>query len=477
MWITSPALAQTVLFHDGFNIDGPNIDRTKWTGPATAYFLGRTQLRLASAPVAVVGGAAVLTFDTFNSATPGTFRGVEIETNQYFPVSTGLAFEARVKPAANLPRGLVTSLFSYVFRDLGGGVRQQDEIDWEFLTNQLVGRTQPVVSTNVYVDEFLGAGSPVLVGLPDTVVLGEWNTLRVEWYPNRVHWLVNGQLVFERTDRVPNDAMSVRLNFWAPDSNWTAAYSSALTPAATAAQNQTFQYLVDYVTVYRLPGLATADLDSDGRFSIDDLYRISRTNQDVNATGTIDTDDQQAVAFPLRAREVELMAGRSPRTIVVNPGFDAAAPNGPITRWTMYGNTIGNVSRSSEAPRNDGSALKIFGQFTGGTNESGAYQDFDIRAGRTITARVWARQRCADRFTGANTATLNLRFLNAAGAIISTSTVLAGNASTPCDQYALVTLTATAPPGTVTTRLLLRVNQPASAGGAVHFDDVELSVQ
>jgi hypothetical protein len=90
---------------------------------------------------------------------------------------------------------------------------------------------------------------------------------------------------------------------------------------------------------------------------------------------------------------------------------------------------------------------------------------------------VWARQRCADRFTGANTATLNLRFLNAAGAIISTSTVLAGNASTACDQYAQVTLTAIAPPGTVTTRLLLRVNQPASAGGAVHFDDVELSVQ
>ena len=474
--ITSPAKAQTVLFHDGFNTDGPNISRFNWLGPTSSYLLGRTALRLATAPVPVQNGAAVLTLSTYNPGQPGTLLGTEIETNAYFPVGTGLAFEARVKPAANLPRGVVCSLFSYVFRNLGGGLFQQDEIDWEFLTNQINGRTQPLVATNVYTDEFQGAGSPVLVGLPNAVILDAWNTFRIEWYTNRVRWLVNGQLVFERTDRVPNDAMSVRLNFWAPDTGWTGAYSGDITATTNPALNQTFSYFVDYVTVWRLPGLSTADLDGDGKFNTDDLYRISRMNADRNGDGAIDDLDQQAVAFPLRNLESQFMASQPARPIIVNPGFDANALNGSLTAWTFYGNNSGNVSRSSQISRTEGYALKLFGQFSGAANESGAYQDLDMRAGRQVTVSVWSTQQCTDHFTGANTANLDIRFISATGNIISTATVLASNAAAPCDTFRQCTVTATAPVGTTKARILLRMNQPAMAAGAVHFDDVEISV-
>ncbi len=474
---TTAASGQTVLFHDGFNTDGPNINRFKWVGPTSSYLLGRTALRLATSPVPVQDGAAVLTLSTYNPGQLGTLLGTEIETNQYFPVGTGLAFEARVKPAANLPRGIVCSLFSYVFRNLGGGVIQQDEIDWEFVTNQIVGRTQPIVATNVYVDEFQGAGSPVLVGLPNAIIMDQWNTFRIEWYSNRVRWLVNGQLVFERTDRVPNDAMSVRLNFWAPDTNWPAAFSTDINPTTNPALNQTFSYLVDYVTVWRLPGLSTADLDGDGRFTIDDLHRISLTNADRNGDGVISDLDQQAVAFPLRNLEAQFMAGLPARPIIVNPGFDSNAPNGPITAWTFYGNVGSNVSRSSQISRTEGYAIKLFGRFTGTPNECGAFQDLDIRAGKRVTASVWATQQCTDRFTGGNTASLDIRFISAAGATISTATVLASSAAAPCDTWRQSSVTATAPPGTVKTRIVVRMNQPAMAAGAVHFDDVEVSVQ
>ena len=471
------ASGQTVLFHDGFNTDGPNVNRLKWTGPIQTYQLGRTALRLATAPVPVQNGAAVLTLSTYNPGRLGTLLGTEIETNQYFSVGTGIAFEARVKPAANLPRGIVCSLFSYVFRNLGGGIIEQDEIDWEFVTNQINGRTQPIVATNVYVDEFLGAGSPVLVGLPNAVILDAWNTFRIEWYSNRVRWLVNGQLVFERTDRVPDDAMSVRLNFWAPDTGWTAAYSSDISATTNPALNQTFSYFVDYVTVWRLPGLSTADLDGDGRFNIDDLYRISLTNAERNGDGAVNDLDQQAVAFPLRNLEAQFMAGEPARPILVNPGFDSNAPNGPITAWTFYGNIGSNVSRSSQISRTEGFAIKLFGRFTGAPNECGAYQDLDIRAGKQVTASVWATQQCTDRFTGTNTASLDIRFLSATGVTLSTATALASNAAAPCDTWRQCTVTSTAPVGTVKARIRVRMNQPAMAAGAVHFDDVEVSVQ
>ena len=479
LWVAlaSPAAAQTVLFHDGFNTDGPNINRFRWTGPTSNYLLGRTALRLATSPVPIQNGAAVLTLSTYNPGEPGTLLGTEIEINQYFPASTGLAFEARVKPAANLPRGIVCSLFSYVFRNLGGGLFQQDEIDWELLTNQINGRTQPLVVTNVYTDEFQGAGSPVLVGLPNAVILDAWNTFRIEWYTNRVRWLINGQLVFERTDRVPDDAMSVRLNFWAPNTNWPGAYSPDLMPTTSPALNQTFSYFVDYVTVWRLPGLSTADLDGDGKFNTDDLYRISLVNTERNGDGTVNDLDQQAVAFPLRNLETQFMAGEPARPIIVNPGFDSNAPNGPITAWIFYGNNSGNVSRSSQISRTEGHALKLFGQFTGNSNECGAYQDLDVRAGKRVTASTWSTQQCTDRFTGANTASLDIRFISATGTTISTATVLASNAAAPCDTFRQCTVTATAPAGTTKARILLRMNQPAMAAGAVHFDDVEISVQ
>jgi hypothetical protein len=46
--------------------------------------------------------------------------------------------------------------------------------------------------------------------------------------------------------------MNIRLNFWAPDSSWAAAYDPGLQPTANLAANQSYRYDIDYVKVSTL---------------------------------------------------------------------------------------------------------------------------------------------------------------------------------------------------------------------------------
>ncbi len=474
---------QTVLFSDDFATNASDVNRAIWDNPSPGWVIGRTFLRTYSAyPVPVTNGYAELRMDTYNAFAnpPGsTVLGTEIATRTYYPVGKGLAFEARVWIDPLLPRGTITSLFSYVFRDLGGGNLQQDEIDWEFLSNKFVGVPMPQVSTNVYKDEFLGAGQPAEFGVPAATMQGVWNTFRVEWYPDRVRWLMNGRPVFQRFDRVPNDAMNVRLNFWAPDSNWAAAYSSQLQGATSAAQNVTYRYRVDYVRVFALPGFADDDLTGDGRMDIEDLYRLNRTPQDVNGDAAFNAEDVRAMMLVLRELEpLDVMDGAQPSKfpIVANPGFEALIPASPLLGWSVFGNSTGNVLREDITPRSGAYHLKMFGQFNNTTNQSGIYQDVPVRPGQSITVATWARHVTGDAMSGANVAYLDLLFRDAQGQTIETNNITALTAASARDVHLPVTVTRMAPADAVAARVQLRFFQQGNAGGAAQFDDVDISL-
>lgn len=469
------ASAQTVLLRDDFNGSAPDVNRAVWTGPAAGHpALGRTFLRPGTAPIPIVNGAAVLRLDTFNASAAGwALLGSEISTRTLYSVGTGVAFEARVMPAADIPRGAVASVFTYVIRDVGGGRLEQDEIDWEILTNLVQGQSPPQVWTNVYVNEFLGAGSPVALAAPKVKPVGAWNTYRIEWYPGRVRWLLNGRVVMDRTDRVPNDAMNLRLNFWAPASDWPQAFSADLQPVGTFFQNRSFEYLVDWAMVTRLPGFADRDADGDGRFNVDDLYRMARTTTDANADGAANAEDVRAVELPLREAEAAVMARDGAPAILVNPSFEAATPGGPVTGWSTFGSTIGNVLRDGECPRTGGVSLKIYGQFNGQTNQSGAQQTIRVSGGQTLAVTAFARHPCGDRLAGANAASVEVQFLSGSGAAVGgpvSATAL--TAGSPCDVHIPVTLTALVPAQATTARVRLVLRQQGNAVGAVHFDDV-----
>lgn len=205
-------------------------------------FFGRTQLRPPSQPLEVANGVLRLRLDTYNptARTPGdSFWGSEIDTRQEFSVAGGVTFLARVRVVGPIPGGMVASLFSYATR---GGVR--DEIDFELLTNDSANNR---VLTNVFkADGFNVPGRPQFVS---GASLTEFNELEVDWFSDRIRWKVNGRVVREELDRIPDQPMTIRLNFWAPAADFPEAFDASLRPASSARDNQIFFYEVDYVEI------------------------------------------------------------------------------------------------------------------------------------------------------------------------------------------------------------------------------------
>jgi hypothetical protein len=253
-----------VLLEDEF--DGSALDPALWFQPVgEGTFLGRTQLRPPEYPVEVADGVARLVLHTHNptAGVPGdSFFGSEIVSQQVFSPAQGeggIAIEARVRLVPPLAPGLVGSLFAYDL--VGPGIR--DEIDVELLTNfALAGGGE--ILTNVFDDAAFsqpGAFAAVAVwGLEPT----GFNTYTVWWRPDRIQWFVNGSLVRQELAVLPQTPLRVRLNLWAPDAGFAAAYSAALQPTPDPLSNQVFATEVDRVTVTTLPepelafGLAAA---------------------------------------------------------------------------------------------------------------------------------------------------------------------------------------------------------------------------
>jgi hypothetical protein len=242
------AQAETeVLLRDDFN--APPLDTSKWsvpTGPGT--FLGRTQIRPPSSTLSITGGSIRLQLDTYNpwSRVPGdSFLGSEIGTVDTYEIEDGLIVEARVRLVSPLPGGLVGSLFSY---GLSGDVR--DEIDFELLSNDLVAAEERVL-TNVFDSHnFIFPGVHAHAGVAGLDLDG-FHVYRIEWFPDRVIWYVDNVFVREETGTVPDDPQNIRLNFWAPDTFFKAAYDARLVPAAAPEDNEIYFYEVDWVKIRR----------------------------------------------------------------------------------------------------------------------------------------------------------------------------------------------------------------------------------
>ncbi len=250
--LSAPADAgHIVLLRDDF--DGSSLDTSKWfvpTGDGT--FFGRTQIRPPSVPLTVADGVIRLQLDTYNPSAqvPGdSFFGSEIDTLESYAVESGLSFFARVRIVGGAPGGLVGSLFSFVFLP---GIPGHDEIDFELLSNDVVAAQERVL-TNVFDDDdFSQPGDPVFANVA-RLDLTAWHVYEIRWTATRIEWYVDSALVRVETETVPDEPQNVRLNFWAPDMFFTAAYDAALQPAAAPEDNEVYYYEVDFVEVRRLP--------------------------------------------------------------------------------------------------------------------------------------------------------------------------------------------------------------------------------
>jgi beta-glucanase (GH16 family) len=258
--LATPAAASTLFFDD---FTAGTLNTTNW-GVGT-WQLGRTQL--GNTPT-LAGGVATLRLDTYNPANTTLLRGSEIYTNASFtPGSTGIDLEARVRTNMTAA-GAVTSLFTYT----GGGVAGDPsyEIDYEILTKQLAQNkvlattwnnwTETPGQSNDGIHHQTNDPTNAAGQTPAGADLTQWNTLRIRWLPTSTEWYVNDVLFYQTANAHPTTATPLRLNFWAPNSNWTSAYDPSLTPAATVGANTSYTYDVDYVRVSTVPEPASVSL-------------------------------------------------------------------------------------------------------------------------------------------------------------------------------------------------------------------------
>ncbi len=175
---------------------------------------------------------------------------------------------------------------------------------------------------------------------------------------------------------------------------------------------------------------------------------------------------------------------------LLNPGFEI----GELSNWQTYGSGFNTLLQhvSSVPVRSGTNVFKVFGQFTGGENYSGLYQDLPTAPGMSYTANGWAYTPANDRLAGANTAWIEVTFRDAGLSILGFYRSAIFTADTPAGDWHNLTVTnhlnpATyqiigsvtdliAPAGAELVRYQVVFRQPATAAGAVLFDDLNLAL-
>jgi len=183
--------------------------------------------------------------------------------------------------------------------------------------------------------------------------------------------------------------------------------------------------------------------------------------------------------------------------ILANAGFETGDPTG----WVKYGvydfNTTNNVyyngcNCGSNVWIYDGRfSGKTYGQFTGGENYNGEYQDVGVAAGSVLSADCWVYTSTQDHIGGANNAWVEVHFIDAGNndlALFKSQTITTDPATLALDAWVNFPVTnqvspttgpvstLLAPPGTVKARYQIVFHQPVNDGGSVYWDDARLNL-
>ena len=168
-----------------------------------------------------------------------------------------------------------------------------------------------------------------------------------------------------------------------------------------------------------------------------------------------------------------------PELMVENGDFEIN--NGSLSNWTVFGSNGANVSSSNQHAQSGSSALKLFGQFSNGSNFSGIEQGMTVAAGDTLRLTASSFVDSGDSISGSgNSAVLKIDYYNdiygafGSSEYISSQEIVLADAATPNNQWIERELTSTVPDGAVEARAAVVFHQVGFAGGAVFVDDVAL---
>jgi hypothetical protein len=285
-------LSAAGTFWDDF--DGSSLDLTKWGYQDRNWPIGQTWFM--GVPT-IFGGIATFEHHTYNQYDPGnSCLGQEIYTHTAFSPGPGFGIEVRVRLRPPISSGLVSSVFGYTDKTMPDGAPVwSDEIDFEFLSNQV---NNPPESTGhrVFVASWNDFGAPGS-GYYDSVHhwgenpvvpaldLTEFNTFKILWTTDSVQWYwdpdqIRGQdhfpdiLISETSSAMPDEPLTLRMNFWASTLDWPLAWDSAMEPASNSADDIVSYYDVDYIRTMRIPAPDSLLLVAIGLLSLRFIRRL-----------------------------------------------------------------------------------------------------------------------------------------------------------------------------------------------------------
>lgn len=164
--------------------------------------------------------------------------------------------------------------------------------------------------------------------------------------------------------------------------------------------------------------------------------------------------------------------------VLANPGFESG-----LTGWFPFGNAFAEASNPPAiVPHSGNGVAKMFGNFSGGFNVTGLFQEFATTPGTAWTMSCFSRHFSGDAMVGggapnSNWAVMKLAFFDASNVEIGSAaverTIL--NGTFPTDTWINnAPITGNAPVGAVKVQAFLLYLQPQFDGGAAQFDDVDL---
>ena len=188
------------------------------------------------------------------------------------------------------------------------------------------------------------------------------------------------------------------------------------------------------------------------------------------------------ISWGLAALATLLLLGSNSRAAVnllTNPSFESPnASGGDVPGSTGWGSFNFAFTTTSVTPHSGTQTMKTFGPFFqfGG---SGVVQGgFAASPGQTWDANAFLRNDTSDPLQGANFATVQLQFLDAASNVLTTFESPHLTAASPTNTWINEDAQGIAPPNTVTAQIVLvhvQLNNPVT-GGSAFFDDASLSV-
>jgi beta-glucanase (GH16 family) len=435
--LSGPAAAQTktgwaLVWADEFNqADGSSPDPSKWAFDTGAGGWGNGELEYYTARTnnARIENGQLVIEAMAEDFSGSSYTSARLKTQGKWSWTYG-RIEARIK----IPRtqGLWPAFWMLGTNIPAAGWPACGEID--IMEN--IGVEPALVHGTVHGPGYSGSGGiSGAFQLPGGgAYADDYHVFAVEWTTNQIKWFVDSWQYFSVTPtRLPTGGTYV---FYQP------------------------QFLLLNVAVGgQWPGYPDATTVLPQRMWVDYVRVYAPTNVSVGATNELKNGD-----------------------------FEANS----LTNWTAYGagyNTL--IENINDVPVHNGSnVFKVFGQFTGGANDSGVYQDQPATTGQSFAASGWALTPSNDRLAEANSAWLEVTFRDAGSNILSLyhSAVLTSNSVSGAWLYLpvtnqldpttfAVTGSATdlaAPARTQFVRVQMLFRQPAGGSGSVLFDDISL---